>query len=313
MAREKAAPTRIQRAGNGHSYYLDGEKVPGVTTIISNGIPKNGLIDWAARGPADFVINRLRPARRGNGELTYLADEVVTDLLAWNRTRNRPERIDENTNLDRLALTKILKDIRYRDLDEASGRGTEVHGYAERLARGEEVHPPEALRHHVDSYVRFLDEWQPTEALLERVVVNRRHRYMGKLDMLAYFAHLPDQLADEIGADAGWGLLDIKTARSGIFAEVALQLEGYANCETMLDGDVEVPFRRPDFLAAVHVRADDYDVWTFGGRWQPDSDEFRTFLYAKFVGEWLDWKNGPAASIRRGPHDAPHIPEETAP
>ena len=49
--------TRIITRGRGHSYELDGEKVPGVTTILSKGVPKPALVDWAARMAADYAIN----------------------------------------------------------------------------------------------------------------------------------------------------------------------------------------------------------------------------------------------------------------
>ena len=87
MERQKANPTRIQKSGNGHTYYLDGEYCPGVTTILSNGIPKGGLIDWAARVPSDFVSNRLTTARNAAGEVRIVADELVADLREWQTSR----------------------------------------------------------------------------------------------------------------------------------------------------------------------------------------------------------------------------------
>lgn len=178
MARTKAPPTRIQKSGNGHQYYLDGEKVPGVTTIISNGIPKNGLIGWASSTVSDFVVNRLTVAKNSEGRTRIVADELVADALAWNQTRTKPTPVNRSDVLPRSALGEILKNIRYRDLDEAAGRGSEVHKLAEALARGEEVEVPPELAGHAWSYVQFLDEWQPRNAILEGVTVNRRWRYM---------------------------------------------------------------------------------------------------------------------------------------
>lgn len=298
MAREKAAPTRIQKAGNGHSYFLDGEKVPGVTTILSNGIPKGGLIGWAANSVSDFVTNRLTVATNSEGKKRIVADELVTDLLAWNRTRERPTPVSEHDILPRQAIGEILANVRYRDLDEASGKGTAVHNLAEKLARGEEVEVPEALEGHVRSYLRFLEEWAPYDAYLERVIVNRRFRYMGKLDMIATVDNLPEWLAEKIGSTTGTGLFDIKTSRSGIFAEVALQLEAYRNGETMLEGRDEIPMPKIDFVAAIHVRADGYDVYAFDIEKLVRPTTFEIFLYAKQVGDWLDWKNGPASRIK---------------
>lgn len=304
--RRPAPKTRIQRSGNGHSYYLDGEKVPGVTTIIGNGIPKNGLIGWAANSVADVVVNGLAVAQAADGRKRIVADELVRDLLAWNETRGSHAVKVGNETLPRLALAKILSSVRYRDLDEASNRGTEVHALAVKLAKGEEIEVPDELRGHVESYLRFLEEWDPTEALVERVVVNRKWGYMGKLDLLARFAGAwPD------GSPIGRGLLDLKTSRSGVYAETGLQLAGYGFAETMLDGVDpdgtvrELPMPAVDWYGVVWIRADGYDVFRF----DVSEKTFRVFLYAKHVGEWLDFKEGPAATIKS---DALPAPRRTA-
>lgn len=314
MARPKAAPTRIQKSGSGHQYFLDGEKVPGVTTILSNGIPKNGLIGWASTIPAEFVANRLTVTRNTEGKVRIVADELVADLREWQQSRNGQKivRWSDHDLLPRAAIADALASIRYRDLDEAGNKGTLVHGLAHRLANGEEVDVPEHLAGHVAAYLRFLEEWQPYDAVVERVVINRRWRYMGRLDMIARFDNLPDWIADKIGSSSGTGLLDIKTARSGIFAEVALQLEGYRRCETMLEGSAEVPMPGIDFVAAVHVRTDGYDVYAFDIESKTRPTTFDVFLYAKQVGEWLDWKDGPASTVKSPAlHPARH-PAEAA-
>ena len=298
MARQPAAPTRIQKSGTGHQYYLDGEWCPGVTTILSNGIPKNGLIGWASSTVSDFVVNRLTVTKNPEGKTRIVADELVTDLLAWNETRSKPTRVSASDVLPRAALGEILSNVRYRDLDEASNRGTEVHKLADRLARGEEVEIPPELAGHVRSYVRFLDEWQPYNALVETVIVNRRWRYMGRTDLIATVDNLPDWLAERIGSTTGTGLFDVKTSRSGIFAEVALQLEAYRRGETYLEGREEYPMPPIDFVAAIHVRSDGYDVFAFDIESERRPTTFDVFLYAKQVGDWLDWKKGPASTIK---------------
>lgn len=303
MPRKPAAKTRIQRAGNGHSYYVDGEKVPGVTTILSNGIPKPGLVGWSAGACADIVSNTLQVARsEATGGVRIVADELVKELLEWNATRgSHAVKVPTNTPLPRGAIGEILKNIRYRDLDEASGKGTAVHKIAQRLAEGDEVEVPPELKGHAESYVHFLNEWDPRNALLERVIVNRRWRYMGKLDLIADFPGVWGEDTQWAGQPVGRGLLDVKTSRSGIFSENALQVIAYEHGETMLDGidadgnAVEVPMPEVDWCGAIHVRADGYDVYRFTC---DDETAFRTFLYAKHVGEWLDWKEGPAATAR---------------
>lgn len=272
-------PTRIQKSGNGHSYFLDGDKVPGVTTILGNGIPKPALVGWAARTVAEYVTDRLVM----KDELVDAA-ELLEALRRFNETSRYPEkwRVGE---LNRGTLAKVLARVQYADRDAAANRGTEVHRLAEKLARGEEITVPEELTGHVDSYRRFLDDFDPTDAVLERVVINRRWRYMGRLDSIMTIDH----------PALGRTLLDVKTSRSGPFEEVALQLAGYRFAETMLEEDgTEVPMEQVDACAVVWVRADGYDVIPF----KVDETTFRVFLYAKQVGEWLDRDTGAGATVK---------------
>jgi hypothetical protein len=313
MPRKPAAPTRIQKSGNGHSYYLDGEWCPGVTTVLSDGIPKPGLIGWASKVPAEFVADRLTVAKTADGRTRIVADELVEDLRKWqeSRTGGKVVKWSDSTPLPRAALADALANVRYLDLTEAAVKGTDVHNLAERLARGEEVDVPEQYAGHVESYLRFLDEWEPTNARLELVGINRRWRYMGKMDLLADFPGKVWSSGPWEGRPVGRGLLDIKTARSGIFAEVALQLQAYRFSETILGPDGEEPMPAVDFVAAIHVRADGYDVIPFDVTGDPRTDAaYRTFLYAKQVGEWLDWKSGASSTVKL---DAARPPVEVAP
>jgi hypothetical protein len=312
--RQPAPPTRIQRSGNGHSYYLDGEKVPGVTTILSDGIPKTGLIGWASNIPADFVANLLQVTRNGEGRVRIVADELVEELRIWQQSRTGQKIVpwSDATPLPRAAVADALASLRFRDRDEAAGKGTEVHGLGDRLAHGEEVEVPEHLAGHVAAYVRFLDQWEPANAIVEGVTINRRWRYMGKFDLLAEFPGKVWSSGPWQGRPVGRGLLDIKTARSGIFSDVALQLQAYRFGETILRGLEEVPMPSVDFVAAIHVRADGYDVIPFDVTGDPNTDPaYRCFLYAKQVGEWLDWKEGPASRVRLDAATPPRNEGET--
>lgn len=146
---------RVNR-GRNHSY-IDtdtGEKIPGVTSILSDGLAKPALINWAANTTAEYAVDR------------------------W----------DDLAPLGPSAKLKELKAARYADRDAAANRGTEVHQLAERLSRGEEVTVPEALRGHVEACVGFLDEWDVQPVLIEAVVVSYTHRYAGTLDLVADLA-----------------------------------------------------------------------------------------------------------------------------
>ncbi|MEU9888643.1 hypothetical protein [Sphaerisporangium sp. NPDC051011] len=143
--------TKRRNHGRGHSYLLDGEKVPGVTTLIKEGFPRTGLVKWAAETVAARAVD-------GWDELAELP---VSERL---RT-----------------LEKAHTEVR----DSAGVRGTRVHALADRLVRGEEVDVPEELAGHVEACVKFLDEWDVDALMVERPVFSRRHRYGGSPDLVA--------------------------------------------------------------------------------------------------------------------------------
>src|SRR5262245_55182724 len=173
--------TRRENYGKGHRYYLDDLRAIGVTTALGEGFPKPALINWAGNTTAGYAVDHW----------AELADMEVSARL------------------------DLLRRCRYLERDEAAKRGTEVHTLALALAAGQEVSVPDELVGHVDSYMRFAEEWESLERLAEVVVINRRFRYMGTLDLVTNLA------------DARTWLLDIKTTRSGVYSENALQLAAY--------------------------------------------------------------------------------------
>lgn len=226
--------TKRVNSGRGHWYKLDGQKAPGVTTILGDGVPKPALTAWAAREVATFAADNL-------------------DTLGA---------------LDRDARIDLLRGAPWRDRDRAARRGTEVHRLAEQLVAGHEVTVPEELVGHVDAYVGFLDDWDVRAEHVELVVGHRRHRYMGSLDLIARLA------------DGRRWLLDLKTTRSGIYSEVALQLAAYRYAEFYLDDrGREQPMPEVDACGAVWVRADGYDLVPVDA----GPRTFRTFLYVQQV------------------------------
>lgn len=142
-----------------HHYKLDGIKVPGVTTLIGDGLPKPALLPWGIRSVAEYAADHL-------------------------------DRLVEMQPMGREAIVSALKQSPYTDRDQAAKRGTEVHKIAESLIAGVEVEVPEELSGHVNSCVQFLDEWQPKPVLVEAVVGSRRWQYAGSVDLIA---DLPDR------------------------------------------------------------------------------------------------------------------------
>jgi len=237
----KAAPPGVKRikSGTGHRYTIDGKPVDGVTTLIGSGLPKPALVGWAAREVAEYV-----------------ADNLDTVLAMRDQPRDH--------------IVRTLKAIPNAVRDTAAKRGTDVHDYAERLVLGEEVEYDEALAGHVEAYLRFLDEWKVDPVLVERWVGNRTFRYGGTTDLVAWVI-TPWEITVEstpwltAPIAAGTRLLvifDPKTSRSGLWPEVAYQLAAYRHAEFYMDGDTEVLLGTLgiEHGAAVHVRADGYDV-----------------------------------------------------
>jgi hypothetical protein len=227
------------KSGTGHRYTLDGVPCTGVTTLIKSGLPSPALMYWSARAVAEFV-----------------ADANLDDIQAWQR-------------LGRDGLVNALKNVPWSQRDAAAVRGTEVHALAEAAIGGAAVEVPDHLAAHVDSCMRFFDEWQPKPVLLESSVASRRWQYAGTLDLVA---DLPN------GQRA---LLDYKTGK-GVYGEVALQLAAYRNAEFFLDADgAEQPMSSLDITHtyAVHLRADGYDVLPI----ETGSTVFTTFLHCAYV------------------------------
>lgn len=234
-------PIRRVNHGRGHSYVdSNGLKVPGTTHVLSNGIPKPALISWAANVTAEYAVDR------------------------W----------DELSEMKPSERLNRLKKARYADRDQAARRGTDVHKLAEQLVAGEEVEVPEALTGHVESYVKFLDDWQIEPVLNEVTVVSFRHGWAGTLDLIADIPSLDVR-----------ALIDLKTSRSGIFSEVCLQLACYRHADVYIDGDgAERPMPKVDECYAVHVRGDGYSLLPV----QAGPDEYRLFRYAQQLAEFAD-------------------------
>lgn len=135
----------------GHRYTLDSKKVPGVTTLLSKGLPKPALPRWAAKTAAEYVADHL---------------EVLNSLP------------------DRESVIATVKQSPWTQRDRAAVRGTDVHAIAEDLIHGREAEVPDELAGYVEGYVRFLDEWEPEPILTERPIGNRHWWYAGTFDVI---------------------------------------------------------------------------------------------------------------------------------
>lgn len=135
--------------GKGHSYLLDGHKVPGVTTVLGV-LDKPALVDWAARMTATHAVEN------------------------W-------ERLTGMSPIDRF---EELKGARWAVNKKATTSGKRIHALGERVAHGEsltDVAEPE-LRHAVQAYADTLDAWGFEPLMLETACANSSYRYAGTFD-----------------------------------------------------------------------------------------------------------------------------------
>lgn len=136
-----------------HRYKLDGEWVPGVTTILGV-VDKPGLKRWAATTVAEYVAD------------------------------NR-EAVEHLYHAGRGPMVAALKEVPWQKRDDAATRGTTFHDFAERILRGEEVDVPDEQVGMVEAALAFMEDYKIEPLLLEACVGSRQHRYAGKLDMIA--------------------------------------------------------------------------------------------------------------------------------
>jgi hypothetical protein len=136
-----------------HRYKLDGKWVPGVTTLLSKGLPKPALVRWAAKTVAEFVASN-------------------------------PEDVETLRRMGHGPMVDALKATPWQERDDAAVRGTDVHDIAEKLVHGEEVAVPEHLADSVNGYVRWLDASGVEPIWTERPVASRKWWYAGKPDIV---------------------------------------------------------------------------------------------------------------------------------
>lgn len=221
---------RIDRTYRGkptHHYELDGVRIPGVTSLLGDGLPKPALVRWASKSVAEYVADN--------------ADAVRTML----------------DTMGRESVVGALKGVPWDARDTAAARGTDIHALAEKIIHGETVEVPDHLAGYVDGYVRWLDAWQITVNQTE-VTVCRRARdgvpaYAGTFDADVTFG-----AGRYAGARA---LVDWKTSR-GVYGDNGLQLAMYANADFALGEDgSEQPIPEYDLLGVVHVTPTGSDLY----------------------------------------------------
>ncbi len=242
--------------GSGHSYTDEqGLKVPGVTTLVSDGLPKKALQKWAVETTADYAIDHW---------------EELSKMLPSERR-------------------KTLIKAQYEVTSKAAARGTKVHNIADRLMRGEEVAIPQGMEGYVQAAVDFIDEFDVVPVATEFTVWSDTWRWAGTCDLVADLLDPDDPEPDPALKRRVRWLLDLKTKakESGVFGDAALQLAPYRCAEMMIDpvtGE-EQPMIEVERCGIVQLYPDGtYRLVPV----EADQPEYTIFQYVQQVALWMD-------------------------
>ena len=234
-----------------HRYKLDGQWVPGVTTLIGKGLPKPAIPYWAAKTVAEWVAD--------NPDLT-------DDLKRMG---------------GRGPAVAFLKELPWQKRDEAAIRGTDVHALAERIVHGEEVEVPEHLAGYVSGYVDWLDATGFQPIVTEKPCASRKWAYAGKPDAIGTFDRGP--LAGKTF------LLDWKTS-SGVYGETALQTGAYAKADFYVaDDGSEVLMPPIDATGVVHIQDGLSELYVLAHSPEEIDEAFKVFTHVAYVARKADW------------------------
>lgn len=269
------------RQGNG--YYADhatGDRLRSVTTILSGGVPKPGLVHWA-----------------GN-ECTDCAIEHLPQLVAVSRD---PQQLEE--------MRRWIRKAHTRKKDERADVGTAVHSIIEAKLLGTPM--PEAIKvgdqlvrldsdelaPFVTNVERFLVDWQPVFKASEMVVANPEHGYAGTLDFilsgdriiaaLRAAGYDVDDDADVMGDTKTGGDWDRVTSAGhvhGVYPEAGLQMSAYRKASVcwLRSGD-RVPMPQTASVGVVlHLRPEGYRLYPA----LCGDEQYAYFRHAQMVDEW---------------------------
>lgn len=221
--RQAKAAHGLKYFDKSHRYKLDGQWVPGVTTILGV-LDKPALKKWAARTVAEYVADN-------------------------------PDGIDELRAMGRGPMVDALKGVPFQTFEDAGDRGNILHDYAEQLLHGQDVDVDPVHVPVMESALNFMEDWHIDPVLIEFPVASREHQWAGTGDLIADYTH------PQTGA-AGTAIFDWKSGKA-LYPEYAWQLNAYAHAEfTGLNGD-EHPVPYCDAAFGVQIRDDGYTVQPF--------------------------------------------------
>lgn len=284
----KKQPKKADRgpipARQNNGYYADhqtGDRLRSVTTILSGGVPKPGLVFWAGDTCTDSAIENL-PALVAASRFP----EQLTELRQWIRrahTRKKDERAEVGSAVHTIIESRLLgttppSSVKVGD-EEWALDGPELAPYLEQLQR-------------------FLDEWRPEFTASEMVVANPDDGYAGTLDytikgdgligraLLArgYQVDLGLDLMGDTKTGGEWGRLTSAGHVHGVYPEAGLQMSAYRRATVcwLRDGQ-RVPMPATNEVGVVlHLRPEGYRLYPAAC----GDLQYRYFRHAQMVDEW---------------------------
>lgn len=216
---------RFQRRNHGqnHSYRLDGEKIPGVTSVIKV-LDKPALVGWAAKQSASYAIENWAE---------------LGDLPLMERA------------------TKIEK-ARFDTTKKATTRGHRIHEFGDRLSRGESVEVPDEYRGPAEAYAKFLDDWEMETVVTETPVCHTEYRYGGTFDAIGRSPRLGQVMLDiktgkGVYAETALQMAGYRFADLMIDDEPMIDTDGAYVAHVLGDTVDLVPIKQDDSITAAFL------------------------------------------------------------
>lgn len=220
----------------GRYYPWKHDKYVSVTTAISEGLPKPALNRWFVKSMAEKAIREV---------------DVIASLPT-----------DE-------ALEHLLKPA--ADLNHAAILGSNVHSIIEKISKGEPVpQPSQKAKPYVDSFLKFVKDYNPVFVETESTVFSRQHGYAGTLDAI-------------LQIDNKRYVVDYKSGKS-VWPEAALQISAYRYADFLGRPDGREDALPPcDGGLVLHIRPRGYDILPV----DTSTAVFDTFLSALDLFRWI--------------------------
>jgi hypothetical protein len=219
-------PTRLSYTDSSHSYYLEGEKVPSVTTCTGV-LDKPALVAWGA-------------------------------LLGAQWARDNPALVDQVSERD---WEKIARAQPNKARDSASRIGSDLHRHAEHLAKtGEAPDVPESDMAMVLPAADFLDSLGVETLVSERAVYHETFCYAGRVDLVGTIKGEPWLLDFKTGASGVWPEMALQ--QSAYRFATHMQAANPADDDLAMPpiAHVGIVWVRPEGWQLIPVRAD-RDTW----------------------------------------------------